>query len=337
MASRARTTPSLSQDPEVLLGATREPDFRQERSRRSYLALIQAATELFATQPYDAVGTPEIAQRAGVAVGTFYRYFDDKRELYLEVARRTMVTGYRETIESLGPERFIGRARHETISETVAILFDHVLSRPQLMRSVNEMALRDPDVAELRQAFEAMSIQRLTALIATIVSRELAPDPEAIAYVLYGSAMQCAYGLAGHFGPAPISAERAGRADHVHRARAVSLARGVDDRDHAIRCLGLRLAHVDQRVEHARHGARTACREVHRHDVRGPLAGPHREARVIDRLEDPVRRDILIALPCVRLAGDVERRPHRLGVGPRRLGEPALDRRGHVLEVLLRR
>ena len=194
--------------PEVLLRAT--PSRTSEGALApQLLALIDAATALFETQPYDAVGTPEIAQRAGVAVGTFYRYFDDKHELYLEVARRTMVTGYRETIESLGPERFVGRARHETISETVAILFDHVLSRPQLMRSVNEMALRDPDVAELRQAFEAMSIQRLTALIAAIVSPELAPDPEATAYVLYGSAMQCAYGLAGHFGPPPISAGRA--------------------------------------------------------------------------------------------------------------------------------
>ena len=95
-----------------------EPDFRQERSRRSYQALIDAATELFGKHGYDAVGTPEIAQRAGVSVGTFYRYFDDKHEVYLEIVRRTMVAAYAETIERLTPERFVGRARHETISET---------------------------------------------------------------------------------------------------------------------------------------------------------------------------------------------------------------------------
>jgi AcrR family transcriptional regulator len=209
MTSRARKTSAHTPDPEVLLRATKEPDFRQERSRRSYLALIDAATHLFGTHGYDAVGTPEIAQHAGVSVGTFYRYFDDKKQIYLEVTRRTMVAAYAETIEGLTPARFVGRARHETIAETVAILFDHVLRRPELSRSFTEMSLRDRDVAALNRAFEQVSVQRLTALIAAIVPRSVVPDPEATAYVLYGSAMQTAYGIAGHFGSPPIDADRA--------------------------------------------------------------------------------------------------------------------------------
>lgn len=193
----------------MILRATKEPDFRQERSRRSYLALIDAATELFSTHAYDAVGTPEIAQQAGVSVGTFYRYFEDKHEVYVEVTRRTMVAAYGATLEGLGPERFIGRARHETIRDTVAVLFEHVLSRPQLSRSFTEMSLRDPDVAELRRAFETVSLERLARLIAAVAPRDVVPDPEATAYVLYGSAMQTAYGLAGHVGAPPIDAARA--------------------------------------------------------------------------------------------------------------------------------
>lgn len=226
MASRVRSQvgsaePRLPHDglPEVLRPA-REPDFRQDRSRRSYLALIDAATELFGARGYDAVGTPEIAQHAGVSVGTFYRYFDDKHEIYLEIARRTMVAAYRETIATLGPERFIGRARHETISETIAILFDHVMSQPQLTRSFREMSLRDPEVAELSRALEQVSVVRLTTLIASIIPRDVVPDPEATAWVLYAGAMETAYGLAGHVGPPPIGAERARRAltDFIERA-----------------------------------------------------------------------------------------------------------------------
>ena len=208
-SAKARARKPHEPDPVELLRATKEPDFRQERSRRSYLALIDAATELFGAHGYDAVGTPEIAQRAGVAVGTFYRYFDDKKEVYLEVVRRTMTSAYAETIEGLTPARFVGRARHETISECVAILFQHVLARPELSRTFTEMSLRDRDVAALRRAFETVSLQRLTMLITAIVPREVVPDPEATAYVLYGSAMQTAYGLAGHTGSPPVSAERA--------------------------------------------------------------------------------------------------------------------------------
>jgi AcrR family transcriptional regulator len=204
----------------VPLRATREPDFRQDRSRRSYLALIEAATALFGSQSYDAVGTPDIAARAGVSVGTFYRYFDDKHAIYLEIARRTMVAAYRETIDNLGPERFLGRARHETISETIAILFNHVSSQPQLTRSFREMSLRDAKVAELSRAFEQVSVARLAGLIASIVPRTVVPDPEATAWVLYASVMETAYGLAGHLGAPPIDAERARKAltDFIERA-----------------------------------------------------------------------------------------------------------------------
>ena len=120
-----------------------------------------------------------------------------------------MHAAYVQAIEGLTPARFVDRARHETIGDTVAILFDHVLRRPELSRSFTEMALRDRDVAELNRAFEQVCVQRLCALVAAIVPRTVVPDPEATAWVLYGSAMQCAYRIAGHFGTPPLDAGRA--------------------------------------------------------------------------------------------------------------------------------
>jgi AcrR family transcriptional regulator len=205
--------------PEVLR-PTREPDFQQDRSRRSYLALLDAATALFSAQGYDAVGTPEIAQRAGVSVGTFYRYFDDKQAIYLEIARRTLTAAYTDTIADLGPERFLGRERRDTISETIAVLFDHVMSQPLLTRSFREMALRDARVAELLRAFEQVSVARIAHLISAIVAPDIVPDPEATAWVLHAAAMETAYLLAGHLGAPPIGAPRARKAltDFIERA-----------------------------------------------------------------------------------------------------------------------
>src|SRR3954469_24508037 len=196
MARRAAAKPA-----ESLFNEPKGPDFRQERSKRSHQALLDAAESLFSSHGYDAVGTPEIAQRAGVAVGTFYRYFDDKHEIYLEVARRTMAAAYASTIANLGPERFLGRARHETISETIAILFDHVMSQPELTRSIREMSLRDPEVAEVSRAFEQLAVGRLATLITALVSRDVIPDPEATAWVLHAAVVEAAYSLAGHRGP----------------------------------------------------------------------------------------------------------------------------------------
>lgn len=195
--------------PESLFIAPTHPDFRQERSRRSYQALLDAAEDLFSTQGYDAVGTPEISQKAGVSVGTFYRYFEDKHEVYLEIMRRSLVSAYEQTIKNLTPERFADKARHETIDEACKLLFAHVLDRPQLTRSFMEMSLRDTQVAELRRAFDQLACQRLSQLIAAVTTRAQTPDPDAMAYVLYGAAMQAAYGLAVHLVPVAIDRERA--------------------------------------------------------------------------------------------------------------------------------
>lgn len=204
MARRA-----AARSPEAILRGAPGPDFRQERSKRSWQALIDAAADLFARRGYDAVGTPEIAGEAGVSVGTFYRYFDDKHDVYLVVMRQTIVAAYEQTIERLTPELFVGRARHETISGAVALLFDHVLSRPLLTRSFMEMSLRDPQVAEVRRAFEHLACERLARLIEAVTTREAVPDPEAFAYVVYGSAMQCAYGLAVQLAPSSVDRGRA--------------------------------------------------------------------------------------------------------------------------------
>ncbi|HEX7701790.1 MAG TPA: TetR/AcrR family transcriptional regulator [Kofleriaceae bacterium] len=203
----ARRAPK--REPEAILKGLASPEFRQERSRRSYEALLEAATELFGKLGYDAVGTPEIADRAGVSVGTFYRYFDDKHEVYLEIMRRSIGTAYAETVERLTPEHFASRSRHDTIQEAVRALFAHVLARPALTRSFMEMSLRYNDVAELRRAFEQLAVQRLAILITSITPRSSVPDPEAYAYVLYGAAMQCAYGLAIQLVPTMLDGDRA--------------------------------------------------------------------------------------------------------------------------------
>jgi hypothetical protein len=123
--------------------------------------------------------------------------------------RRTMVAAYNQTIDNLTPERFAGKARQDTIDYACKLMFSHVLDRPQLTRSFMEMSLRDAQVAELRRAFEQLAQQRLAELLTVVTTRDHVPDPEASAYVLFGAAMQCAYGLAVQLVPAAIDRDRA--------------------------------------------------------------------------------------------------------------------------------
>jgi len=204
----------------VVLRATKEPDFRQDRSRRSYLALIEAATVLFGSRGYDAVGTPEIAQQAGVSVGTFYRYFDDKKQIYLHVIKQHSAAALQDIMAGLRPELFIGKARQETIKLAIGVLFEHTAREAGLLRSFIEMALRDPEVAEIQRQTDDEARQRLAVLLAFVVPRTVCPDPAATAFVIHAAARECAFSVNGLRGQPPIAAEpvKAALAEFIERA-----------------------------------------------------------------------------------------------------------------------
>jgi AcrR family transcriptional regulator len=58
------------------------------RRERTATALIDAATRVFLERGYDGATTGEIARSAGVAAGTYYLYFDDKRAAFGAVSVR---------------------------------------------------------------------------------------------------------------------------------------------------------------------------------------------------------------------------------------------------------
>jgi len=57
---------------------TRAPSRRDQHKTRTREALRKAALELFASQGFDTTTTEQIAERAGVSVRTFFRYFPTK-------------------------------------------------------------------------------------------------------------------------------------------------------------------------------------------------------------------------------------------------------------------
>ncbi|BCJ34606.1 TetR family transcriptional regulator [Actinocatenispora thailandica] len=54
---------------------------RQQRSRAKRDQILDATATLLAELPYPEIGTKLIAERAGVSVGSLYRYFADKDEI----------------------------------------------------------------------------------------------------------------------------------------------------------------------------------------------------------------------------------------------------------------
>jgi AcrR family transcriptional regulator len=61
------------------------PEAMRDESRDKRQAILGAARELFASQGYEDTTIAQIAQAAGVAVGTVYLYFENKHDIVVDI------------------------------------------------------------------------------------------------------------------------------------------------------------------------------------------------------------------------------------------------------------
>ena len=136
MSSPARAARSASRD-------VRVP--QQARSRRTRERLLEAAVACFEQHGYDETTTALIADRAGVAVGTLYGYFRDKREVLLEVLDRFTGEVVDVVLERLDPDAWEGGDPREHARELIDTLFKMQTLRPGMQRVLWERYFKDPD------------------------------------------------------------------------------------------------------------------------------------------------------------------------------------------------
>jgi AcrR family transcriptional regulator len=184
----------------VAMLATRE--FKQRRSAATYEALLQAAARVFARKGFDAAQTPEIAAEAGVSTGAFYRYFTDKRAVFVEVVANHLRQSQEEVMARLTPERFLGDGKsapdkRRAIELVIDVLFDRIKRDAELERVYLSMSYSDPEVRQLRAQYEDEGCQALTKLIEVIVPREVIPDAAAAARVIGITSIEIAADRAG--------------------------------------------------------------------------------------------------------------------------------------------
>lgn len=63
---------------------------KEEKMTPKQISILQAAIEVFSDKGYSAAATSEIAQKAGVAEGTIFRYYKTKKDLLLSIVGPTM-------------------------------------------------------------------------------------------------------------------------------------------------------------------------------------------------------------------------------------------------------
>jgi AcrR family transcriptional regulator len=225
MGNSAKPRVEVPANSSVLRRETRE--FPQARARETHAALLQSAAVVFSERGFDDAQTPDIAAGAGVSVGTFYRYFADKRQAFIELIEAYLHDSFTSVMSNLTPDAFgtnrTAEDRRATVNHVIDVLFTNTEMNPRLHRVFLALSLRDPEVEQIRIDFEEQSRILLASLLEQVTSRERIPDPAAAAEVIQIAAQEVALATIGSHGPVRPK----GHAKALRRALADMLYRYV--------------------------------------------------------------------------------------------------------------
>ncbi|MFK7894865.1 MAG: TetR/AcrR family transcriptional regulator [Myxococcota bacterium] len=167
-------------------GAPRPP--QQARSRRTREKLVAAAIQCFERHGFEETTTAMIAAEAGVAVGTVYNYFRDKRELILELLDGTMREVAEETIAQLDPASWQGRTDPRERTRTLIDAIFHTQKlRPGIQRILWAQYFKDDDFREPFEAIRDRLQEAIDQFIEAVAEAGLARadlDPEMASFVI---------------------------------------------------------------------------------------------------------------------------------------------------------
>ena len=137
---------------EISASTPRQP--QQKRSRERVERILAAAKDLIARGGSDVMKMGELAEKAGVPIGSLYQFFPDKGSVVRTLAERYNEEGracIREALEPVRNEAAFSQAFRELID----IYYDLFLAEP-VMRDIwsgtqADKALQDIDLADARE------------------------------------------------------------------------------------------------------------------------------------------------------------------------------------------
>ena len=156
--------------------------------------ILNHARDVFAKRGYYAAKIDDIVAAAGVARGTFYLYFEDKRSIFEEIVDRVF-TRLGMTILRVDPNdsaRTVGEQIHENIRRIVQLLLeDRATTKIMLSDAVGVDAAFDRKLLSFYHEVATLLVQSLTDGQALGV---VAPgDPTVYAYLTVGAMKELLY------------------------------------------------------------------------------------------------------------------------------------------------
>lgn len=155
--------------------------------------IIDAAQDLFGKNGYHRTNALQIAAHAGLATGTFYSYFNNKKEVLIEIIKRF----YTETAQkvfyyynssSSGIKDDPFKAGKKLVHIMITSLYEAHRINPSLHRELVALSLLDDELMDINRKEETRVLEFLTSLLSSVRDVLHVSDLEAAAFLLYRTA-----------------------------------------------------------------------------------------------------------------------------------------------------
>ena len=135
-----------------ITGIRRQPT--QARARERVERILTAATELIAETGSDAVRMTEVAERAGVPIGSLYQYFPDKPAILRTLAMRVMERvrdGLRQSLQDVQDSRDALSRVDATLAGYYQLFLIEPVTRDIWSATQSDKALQELDIEDSRE------------------------------------------------------------------------------------------------------------------------------------------------------------------------------------------
>lgn len=160
---------------------------KQTRGIETREKIVRAATVLFTEKGYHQTNALQIAAAADVATGTFYSYFNNKKEVFAEIIER-IFRNISEKVLLKFELRNNTSLTYQDAKSVAHLLLNQILSEykvnGKLLKQILAMALLDKEIEKMRRQEEKKQIDLLISLMKTYKDYIRISDFEAAAVIL---------------------------------------------------------------------------------------------------------------------------------------------------------
>jgi AcrR family transcriptional regulator len=165
---------------------------RQKRSRERKVRIKEAARELFAAKGINGTSSNEIARHAGVSIGTFYSYYGNKRDLFLEILREHLET-FVTNIYTLKPDYSIDL--RDNIREHIRKAFSVFDQHPSFHKEALVLKFSDRDVKRLFDEVEKEQLDIISSIIRPYCRNRDPEDLREVSKVMHSAVENIAHAV----------------------------------------------------------------------------------------------------------------------------------------------